>query len=121
MDLIIVRNGLNHHLDDNEYYLADGGYYDGYQYAVTPTGLHNYLDRQMATLRARHETVNWRLKEWQILKSIFRHRLERHSYAFRAVANIVQYSLQTDRPTWQCHWDEHEFIDEEDDYDEYII
>lgn len=49
-DLRIARNALVDALDPGEYYLADGGYRDGNQWSVTPTGHHNYSDRQQATV-----------------------------------------------------------------------
>jgi hypothetical protein len=62
-DLRIARNALVDALDAGEYYLADGGYRDGNQYSVTPTGLHNFDDRQKAVVRARHESLNKRYKK----------------------------------------------------------
>jgi hypothetical protein len=108
-DITIARRGLIHFLYENEYYIADGGYRDGNQWSVTPTGTRSYRDRQMAVIRSRHETINSRLKQWSILAVMFRHSLEKHSKAFRAVANIVQLGLQTDRPAFQVHYDEREF------------
>ena len=99
-DLTIARQGLIHCLGRNEYYIADGGYVDGNQWSRTPGGRRTYKDRQMAVIRSRHETINSRLKEWVILQVIWRHPLEKHSIAFRAVANITQLNLQTDRPAF---------------------
>lgn len=108
-DKIIVRRGLVHFLNENEFYIADGGYIDGNQYAVTPTGRQSYRDRQLSVVRSRHETINSRLKEWSILSMMFRHPVVKHSAAFRAVVNITQLGLQTDRPSFQVHYDESEF------------
>ena len=108
-DVTIARRGLVHFLNHNEYYIADGGYRDGNQYSITPSGRRSYRDRQMAVIRSRHETINSRLKQWNILAVMFRHPLEKHSWAFRAVANIIQLGLQTDRPAFQVHYDEREF------------
>ena len=57
-DLAIARSSLAHLLESWERYIADGGYLDSYGSAVTPTGHHLFIDRQRATVRARHETVN---------------------------------------------------------------
>lgn len=108
-DLTIARWGLVHFLHENEFYIADGGYKDGDQWSITPTGRRSYRDRQMSVIRSRHETINSRLKDWKILSVMFRHPLEKHSSAFRAVANITQLGLQTDRPAFQVHYDEREF------------
>jgi hypothetical protein len=64
----------------------------------------------MGVVRSRHETINARLKKWNILAAMFRHPLERHSIAFRAVANIIQLGLQTDSPAFQVYYDEQEFL-----------
>jgi hypothetical protein len=108
-DVNIARRSLVHFLHHNEYYIADGGYRDGYQWSVTPTGRSSYRDRQMGVVRSRHETINSRLKGWKVLSALFRHPLEKHSAAFRAVANIVQLGLQTDRPAFEVDYDESEF------------
>lgn len=61
-DLQIARSWLIFELDDNEKYLADGGYRDGQQYSETPNGLNNDDQRMKAAARARHETANRRFK-----------------------------------------------------------
>jgi hypothetical protein len=109
-DLGIARRCLIHFLNENEFYIADGGYRDGGQWSVTPSGRNSYRDRQMAVVRSRHETINSRLKEWRILADMFRHPLEKHHLAFRAVANITQLGLQSNRPAFQVHYDEREFV-----------
>jgi hypothetical protein len=110
-DVTIARRSLVHFLHKNEYYIADGGYRDGNQWSVTPGGRNSYKDRQMGVVRSRHESINSRLKGWKILSVMFRHPLEKHSISFRAVANIVQMGLQSDRPAFQVHYDEGEFVD----------
>jgi hypothetical protein len=44
--------------------LADGGYDDGYKIFETPTGEQNANQTMKALARARHETVNGKLKSW---------------------------------------------------------
>ena len=38
-----------------EVVLADGGYNDGGQYFIMPSGQHNYVDKMMTDARAQHE------------------------------------------------------------------
>ena len=57
-DRNIAREWTNQELQDGECYLADGGYCDGLQYAMTPTGLHNYDQYMKKVVSARHEAVN---------------------------------------------------------------
>jgi DDE superfamily endonuclease len=92
-DLRIARSALVDALDPGEYYLADGGYRDGNQWSVTPSGRHRFDDKQKSVVRARHETYNKRLKDWGALREVYRHKLDTHSQVFRAIANIVQIAI----------------------------
>lgn len=85
--------------------MADGGYGDGNQYSLTPNGLHDYDQRQMATVRARHETVNERFKQWGALKRVFCHDLQLHSNVFQAIANITQLGIRNGEPLFDVEFD----------------
>ena len=50
-----------------------------------------------ANLRARHETVNGRFKDWGILTRRYRHSPISHASVFRAIVVITQISLDLDR------------------------
>jgi hypothetical protein len=65
---VIARQALIDAFDAGEYYIADGGYRDGGQWSVTPTGRHEFSDRQKSIVRAGNETYNTRLKDWGALK-----------------------------------------------------
>jgi hypothetical protein len=73
---VVARHALVDAFDPGEYYIADGGYRDGGQWSVTPTGRHKFSDRQQAAVRARHESYNKRLKDWGALNQKYRHSLE---------------------------------------------
>ena len=75
-DLAIARSSLVHLLESWERHIADAGHLDSNSSAVTPTRHHLFIDRQRATVRDRHETVNERLKNWVILSQRYRHPLE---------------------------------------------
>jgi hypothetical protein len=107
-DLRIAREALVDALDRGEYYIADGGYYDGNQWSETPTGLNNFEQRQQKMVRSRHETVNSRLKQWSALNRVFRHRLSKHSPVFRAVANILQLSIENGEPLFEIEYDDND-------------
>jgi hypothetical protein len=109
-DLNIARSSLVHYLQVGEYYIADGGYNDGNQYAITPNGLNNYQQKTFALCRARHETVNARFKVFACLKNIFRHPLRKHGVLFRAVANIVQLQIQNGNPPFDVEYDENDLF-----------
>ena len=51
----------------------------------------------------RHETINRRFKQWDVLKQVFRHDISLHETCFTAVANIEQLSMQVS-PTWQVDY-----------------
>ena len=46
-------------------------------------------------VRARHETANKRLKQWNALSGVFRHDLSKHSTVFHAVALITQIAIES--------------------------
>ena len=78
--------------------------------ATPATTFARYLDnehqkRRKQIVRARHETINRRFKEWRVLKEVFRHALEKHGVVFMSVANIVQLSLEH-QPTWQVEYND---------------
>jgi len=104
-DLRIARDAIVDALDDGEYYLADGGYSDGNQYSVTPSGFHDFTDRQQSTVRARHETINKRFKQWGALKQVYRHKRKSHSAVFRAIANITQLAMDCGEPLFEVEYD----------------
>lgn len=49
-------------------------------------------------IRARHETVNHRFKQFKCLHSIWRHHRDKHQKTFHAVAILVQLGLQYECP-----------------------
>lgn len=104
----IARESLISCLDPGEKYIGDGGYYDGEQWSDTPTGLHEFSDRQKSVVRARHETINRRFKQWGILKEVYRHPLETHGAVFRAVANITQLMIREGEPLFDVEYNSNE-------------
>jgi hypothetical protein len=63
------------------------------------------LNRFQNRVRARHETVNSRLKAFGILNQVFRSkgdsRMEKHKSAFEACSVIVQYELENGNPLFK--------------------
>jgi hypothetical protein len=92
-DARIVRDALVGYLCSDEQFVADSGY-RGCDGALTPTGLSTPRDKQMAAFRARHETVNRRLKEFRCISAKSRHPPEKHGLMFLAVANLVNLKLK---------------------------
>ena len=104
-DLVISRNQLVDELDENERLLADGGYQDAYSnYFETPTGYNNADQYMKGVARARHETINGRLRRWGILRCRYRHNLEDHGRWFLAIANITQIIIEHEEPAFQIEY-----------------
>ena len=91
-DLKISQDAVLEVLDDGEKVLADGGYRGDHR-ILTPNGLNNAISRIRCLMRARHETVNSRLKSFNVLSHRYRHNLSKHPLCFHAVANLVQVQL----------------------------
>jgi hypothetical protein len=76
--------------------------------ALTPSGYNSPFESMMSEARARHETVNCRLKSFKILSTPFRNEISKHWMCFHAIANMVQLELENDRPLYQVHYDDKE-------------
>ena len=100
-DLRIFRLTSKTCLRAEEKVVADKGY-RGDSKVVTPLDAKNNDHRRAMSLgRARHETVNRRIKQWGALQQIWRHDNEKHAFSFRAVITIVQLEIENGRPLFQ--------------------
>ena len=99
-DLRIAREGLIYALAATpgikEMALADGGYNDGYEFFETPTGANDADQYMKSVARARHETINKRLKDYGALGKRFRHSRHLHGKVFYAVANLTHLAMSTE-------------------------
>ena len=59
--------------------------------------------KERANVRARHETVNSRLKNFEILKQVYRHDLLDHADVFRSVAVLIQLAIENGEPLFQVN------------------
>lgn len=75
---------------------VDGGHQDGCELFKTPTGDDSDNQHMKAVARARHETINVRLKVWRALCGRHRHSLTSHAKGFGAVANMTQMALDVE-------------------------
>lgn len=99
-DLDIFRSDLRYQLLDNENVIADDGYPDRKcmrKCSVTAPEDISFIERALS----RHETLNGRLKFFNILNIPFRHNIEKHSACFFAVASITQVILTYESPLFQ--------------------
>jgi hypothetical protein len=94
--------GLCDALVPGEKFVCDGGYYG--PMADKPTGHNNEDQRMKARVRARHETINSRLKKFGVLRKPFRHEISKHRMVFLAVSNLCQIGLMSDEPTFEIEY-----------------
>ena len=93
-DLKIFQLNLRNELGYFEKVVADNGYKD--PKCLTPNKLTEECKRLGSLIRARHESLNGRFKNFSVLRQMFRHSRLLHAYCFHAVANATQIMLQTD-------------------------
>ena len=97
------------HLSEGERVVADLGYRGEAPQQVKCPGS-AYSTEETVTMqskaRARHETMNKRLKQWGCLFHQYRHSLSKHGDVFRAVAVITQLSFRHDTPLYQVEYNE---------------
>lgn len=96
-DLKLAREAYTDSVDIGERTIADKAYRDS-RYFILPNKQNKKLHKQ---IMARHETVNKRMKLFQILKQPFHHNLQKHPMVFRAVANLVQLKLKNGEPLFK--------------------
>ena len=58
------------------------------------------VNKEIAKIRARHETVNWKFKEFKAIGDRSRHTQVQNGKMFRAVANLVQIKLESTEGNW---------------------
>ena len=83
LDIKVYRLRLRRKLSTGEKVISDGGYKGGIT-VVSPDDRTKSRDirRAMRKARARHETINGRLKNWKSLRNIYRHSLCKHNIIF---------------------------------------
>lgn len=96
-DLKLAREAYVHSVDRFEKTLADKGYRDANFFI-----LKNVQNKKIhGKIMARHETINRRMKQFQALKQVFRHDLQKHPMVFSAVANLTQLMLENGEPLFR--------------------
>ena len=102
---IFSTEGLLFQLDNNERVKADDGYLPGDPH-VCKTPYSVYHPKEKAAMRrrvmGRQEALNRKLREWQILKRVFRHDMSKHSSVFSAIAVLTQLKIENGEPLYSC-------------------
>lgn len=106
-DVNIFRLALAHWLDPNERVEADDGYIGEAPHKVKCPGCAANPTENLVMqnrVRSRHETLNGRLKNWEILKQVYRHDITEHGDVFRAIAVITQLSIDNGEPLFEVDY-----------------
>ena len=102
-DLKIFRSGLKEKLLHGEMVEADRGYRGEPTKVRTPNDYVSQTDKKAKKrARARHETINRRLKQFGCLRQMFRHGVEKHKAVFAAVAVCTQLCFENGERPFQC-------------------
>jgi hypothetical protein len=92
-DLVLAREAYIEFIDEGELTIADDGYRDR-RYFIYPAICPPNMSAIHKAVMSRHETVNGRLKNFNVMKSMFRHDKSKHSQCFHAVINIIELSIE---------------------------
>ena len=95
-DLKLARSQFVRNLSRGETACADKGY-RGPLCFISPDNYPTTRIRQKRIM-ARHETVNRRIRQFEVLEQRFRHDLTKHSTCFHAVVNITQLMISNGEP-----------------------
>jgi hypothetical protein len=98
---------LAEELDEDERVEADDGYIGEAPHKVKcPGSVSNPKEKEhmQACTRMRQETINMRIKQWEICKQTYRHDITQHGYVFRAVAVIVQIAIENGEPLFEVDY-----------------
>ena len=98
-DVSIFRHRMKKVLSNGEMVVADNGYTD--ERCLRACDIPNDYKKIHGKIRARHEIVNRRLKQFSILTTTFRNSLELHGCAFHAVANLIHVSMELEENVFE--------------------
>ena len=107
-DIQIFRNYLISHLEEGELVEVDDGYVgDAPEHVKCPASFVNpeeivlYMQQR---IRNRQEAVNKRLKNWGILKQVYRHEFSRHVEYTHACLVVTQLLIKNGEPLFDCSY-----------------
>jgi hypothetical protein len=102
-DLGLSRLSYVEQLRPGELTVTDDGYNDG-NYFMFPRAYPDYA-HELKAIAQRHETINNLFKRWNVLRTPFRHELEKHRLCFYAIAHIVQLMIMSGEPLYHIEID----------------
>ena len=99
---IFCDHGLKEKLLPGEVVIADRGYQTSRQDKQFISVPNIYDTKETAKfksqVRLQHEGFNGRLKKYALMEVVWKHRMEKHGWAFGAIAVMVQYHLENGLP-----------------------
>jgi hypothetical protein len=119
-DISIFRDSLVSNLEPNERVEADDGYLGEHpQHVKCPAGIGNLkiTEYMQQRVRNRQETINERFKNFEILKQVFRHDIILHGDVFRAIAVILQLTINAGEILFECGYRDPPWDDNGNDAD----
>ena len=96
-------------LANGEFIVADRGYKDGEEFVFSKDTGPDWLKEMIGRATARHETLNGKLKVFNVLSTWFRHGIERRKSVFKALINIIQLVLIHESPLFDVHYDDRDY------------
>lgn len=98
-DITVYRSNLKGKIPAGKRVIADNAYRKESNTVSAPNSQDaDELRKFKSRARARHETLNGRLKFFKCLSERFRHGVEKHQVCFEAVCVIVQYQMENGSP-----------------------
>ncbi len=101
-DITIFRVGLKRMLLPWEKIWADRGYRGDLKVTTPYTARNDEHTVEMGLARARHETINGRLTDWEALSQVYRHDLNKHHLLFSSIASITQIEHVNGYSAFRC-------------------
>jgi hypothetical protein len=107
-DIVIFNKVLRNFLEPGERVEADEGYRGHPDKIKCPGNDMNPAENRgmQGRVRARHETLNGRLKNWGILSQVYRHDIMRHGDVFRACAVLTQLTVENGEPLFEVEYED---------------
>lgn len=98
-DLKIFKRKMAKCVKRDEFVVGDNGY--NHAKCLIPDNTDHKFMPIHSRIRARHETVNRRFKQFNVLHHKFRHGVNKHAVCFHAVSQLTALSLQSGNSLFQ--------------------
>lgn len=93
-DLKLAREAYVLSVNQGEKTMADKGYNDS-NFFILPNEVNSRMHKR---IMSRHETLNKRIRQFNILSHTYRHDIKKHPMIFHAVVNITQIKIENGEP-----------------------